>query len=564
MGKRKKKSQNILPQTQVGFPHPQVKPASPPVSPTGTQLQPQKKRKGSKSSSPCDTCEPQVSPKLWKRFYEPLVLLSAYGKSQGPHFKSTGDETFCSDDNRDLKKQFLDQLAYVCDYETGGDTVTAIAVEDGPELKYWVAANTDKSSTILPYISSILASLETVFEAPEEHILAVQAQITDRVIQFCSDRLRLYKSRLRSAALGCIKKLQSELTEDAKAVEVWLTSICDQTIELKTLSELCYNARSSTMLAGITRRVEETKQRQNSSHGGKYSKVRHLVGRLGSHIKAVDVLVRVGRHYPRLFQNASVQFETANKKFTPPPYRPKALINDIIKRMVGPDSSLCEYFQTEIGSLDKKFELRLRELIKETYKSPTFKLIVHAEIIIHDLFSRKKLQFLDQVRYIGVSKPSCFLCYRYLQAHPMRVQTSGCSNNLYLQWQPPYIEDESLTLVTEQRDVLNKMNGEIRKFVLDTIVPEYRGHKSHPDSTTGIGTILSIHDTVSKSRTKKVYAQMPPSKLVSGINAFPEKHFDLQSIDTVAELSDTDGGVLLEPQGHYVDSSDDGGVSLFA
>ncbi|KAF3311875.1 hypothetical protein TWF173_007960 [Orbilia oligospora] len=546
MGKRKKKSQNILPQTQVGFPHPQAKLASLPVSLTGTQLQPQKKRKGSKSSSPCDTYEPQVSPKLWKRFYEPLVLLSAYGKSQGPHFKSTGDETFCSDDNRDLKKQFLDQLAYVCDYETGG------------------AANTDKSSTILPYISGILASLETVFEAPEEHILAVQAQITDRVIQFCSNRLRLYKSRLRFAALGCIKKLQSELTEDAKAVEVWLTSICDQTIELRTLSELCYNARSSTMLAGITRRVEETKQRQNSSHGGKYSKVRHLVGRLGSHIKAVDVLVRVGRHYPRLFQNASVQFETANKKFTPPPYRQKALINDIIKRMVGPDSSLCEYLQNEIGSLDKKFELRLQELIKETYKSPTFKLIVHAEIIIHDLFSRKKLQFLDQVRYIGVSKPSCFLCYRYLQAHPMRVQTSGCSNNLYLQWQPPYIEDESLTLVTEQRDVLNKMNGEIRKFVLDTIVPEYRGHKSHPDSTTGIGTILSIRDAVSESRTKKVYAQMPPSKLVSSINAFPEKPFDLQSIDTVAELSDTDGGVLLEPQGHYVDSSDDGGVSLFA
>ncbi|KAF3147476.1 hypothetical protein TWF594_002695 [Orbilia oligospora] len=564
MGKRKKKPQNTLPQTQVALTQPQVKPASPPVSPTGTQLQPQKKRKGSNFSSPCDTCEPQVSPKLWKRFYEPLVLLSAYGKSQGPHFKSTGDETFCSDDNRDLKKQFLDQLAYVCDYETGGGTVTAIAVEDGPQLKYWVATNTDKSSKILPYISSILASLETVFEAPEEHILAVQAQITDRVIQFCSNRLRLYKSRLRFAALGCIKKLQSELTEDAKAVEVWLTSICDQTIELKTLSELCYNARSSTMLAGITRRVEETKQRQNSSHGGKYSKVRHLVGRLGSHIKAVDVLVRVGRHYPRLFQNASVQFETANKKFTPPPYRPKALINDIIKRMVGPDSSLCEYFQNEIGSLDKKFELRLQELIKETYKDPTFKLIVHAEIIIHDLFSRKKLQFLDQVRYIGVSKPSCFLCYRYLQAHPMRVQTSGCSNNLYLQWQPPYIEDESPTLVTEQRDVLNKMNGEIRKFVLDTIVPEYRGHKSHPDSTTGIGTILSVRDGVSISRTKKVYTQMPPSKLVSSINDFPEKPFDLQSIDTVAKLSDTDGGVLLEPQDHYVDSSDDGGVSLFA
>ncbi|KAF3192148.1 hypothetical protein TWF788_004335 [Orbilia oligospora] len=537
MGKRKKKSQNISLQPQVALPQPQVIPDLPPVSLAGNQLQPQKKRKGSNSSSPCDACEPQVSPKLWKRFYEPLVLLSAYGKSQGPHFKSTNDETFWSDDNRDLKKQFLDQLAYL---------------------------QTQISPQRLPYISGILASLETVFEAPEEHILAVQAQITDRVIQFCSNRLRLYKSRLRLAALGCIKKLQSEPTEDAKAVEVWLTSLCDQTVGLKTLGELCYNARSSTMLAGITRRVEETKQRQNSSHGGKYSEVRHLVGRLGSHIKAVDVLVRVGRHYPQLFPNASVQFETANKKFTPPPYRPKASINDIIKRMVGSDSSLCEYFQNEIGSLDKKFELRLQELIKETYKDPAFKLRVHAEIIIHDLFSRKKLQFLDQVRYIGVSKPSCFLSYRYLQAHPMRVQTSGCSNNLYLQWQPPYIEDESLTLLIEQRDVLNKMNGEIRKFVLDTIVPEYQGHKSHPDSTTGIGTILNVRDAVSTPRTKMLSSQMPPSKLVPSIDAFPEKPFDLQSIDAVAKLSDAHDGVFLDTQGHYFDSSDDGGVSLFA
>jgi hypothetical protein len=76
----------------------------------------------------------------------------------------------------------------------------------------------------------------------------------------------------------------------------------------------------------------------------------------------------------------------------------------------------------------------------------------------------------------------------------MQVQTSGCSNNLYIQWQPPYIREHSPALVKEQEDILNTMIKGIRLFVLDKIVPEYRGIRAHPDSTTGLETSVCADD----------------------------------------------------------------------
>src|SRR3954453_12555270 len=86
-----------------------------------------------------DACPPQVNQKLWHRFYEPLTLLSAYGKSQGKHVKSyeTSSEGYLDSGNKTLRKKFLDELAYTCDYLPSGGTVAAIAIQDGPQLIYW-------------------------------------------------------------------------------------------------------------------------------------------------------------------------------------------------------------------------------------------------------------------------------------------------------------------------------------------------------------------------------------------------------------------------------------------
>jgi len=225
----------------------------------------------------------------------------------------------------------------------------------------------------------------------------------------------------------------------------------------------------------------------NTSYEARFARIRHFIDRIGSHLKAARVLVKVGRHYPQLFVGYSIEIATQHLGFTPPSYRGKSSINGIINRMVT-DPQACQYYQKELQSQDEKFHLLLEKRIRDEYQNPKFKLRIHAEVILLDLFHRQKLRFWDGIRYIGVSKPACFLCYQYFRAHPLQVQTSGCSNNLYIQWQPPYVQEDLPTLVKEQEDILNTMIRGIRLFVLDKIVPEYQGIKAHPDSTTGLGT----------------------------------------------------------------------------
>ena len=247
-------------------------------------------------------------------------------------------------------------------------------------------------------------------------------------------------------------------------------------------------------MEAVKQRAEESSiQKDDTSCGARYARIRHFIGRLGSHIKAARILVEAGRHCPKLFIDYLIEIATHHPNFMPPSYRGKSSINGIINRMVT-DPQACEYYQKELHSQDEKFHLMLEKRIRDEYENPKFKLRIHAEIILLDLFHRKNLRFLDGIRYIGVSKPGCFLCYRYFLAHPLQVQTSGCSNNLYIQWQPPYIQEDSPALVKEQEDILNTMVKGIRLFVLDKIVPEYRGIRSHPDSTTGLGTSVYADD----------------------------------------------------------------------
>src|SRR5277367_5593909 len=87
-----------------------------------------------------------LKPKLQKRFYEALVLLNVLSIAQGDHIDEEPLEQIADPselvDLRELMRAFLKQLAYICDAEKGGDTVTAIAAEQTPQgVILWIASN---------------------------------------------------------------------------------------------------------------------------------------------------------------------------------------------------------------------------------------------------------------------------------------------------------------------------------------------------------------------------------------------------------------------------------------
>ncbi|KAF3927066.1 hypothetical protein AA313_de0202406 [Arthrobotrys entomopaga] len=554
MAKRKKKSQQAVPQDKRQKNVPQY-------------------------NNQQNACPPQVSPKLWKRFYEPLILLRVYGKSQGIHVKGekSSCENYSDSNNKTIKKRFLDALAYSCDYEPGGDTVTAVAIQDAPELVYWVASNTDKRAKLEPHLNSILNLLSKAYNISADGVTALENKIFSLMVEFSSSRLRHYRAMLRGSIGVCIRRLVRPRDKETDSLTTWLVSLNDPTLDQAELCRICYQSRNSEILKIIRRRAGENSiHKSDSSNGAQYARICHYIGRLGSHMKAAQVLVETGSVCPGLFLNFSVQIATSHPSFIAPSYRKGSSIDGIINRMIT-DPGECKEYQTILHTHDKLFGLELQSRIKDEYESTKFKLRVHAEVILLDLFHRENFSFYEGVGYIGVSKPSCFLCDKYFRAHPLQVQTSGCSNNLYLQWQPPYVQESSPDSVKQQTQILNAMIQEVRRFVLKKIKPGHQRMATHPDSTTGFDT-LSYVDRLEMPPREPKYREMAKNVSDEPASSSP----DILSGSIIDDESE-DGGVTLSssvPEKsveteefmernslvnsyEYSDNSEGGGILLF-
>ena len=147
-----------------------------------------------------------------KRFYEPLVLLHVldrYGK--GRISRSVSEDSIPTTEGQDLRRDFLDSLAYTCDYEKGGDTVTAIALESRPAgLIYWIASNktcTDRTLHFLREIISALGGLSVL--QSRESIPSIEADLVANCISFSSSRIREYQRLLYLSIKRCSPRLRN-------------------------------------------------------------------------------------------------------------------------------------------------------------------------------------------------------------------------------------------------------------------------------------------------------------------------------------------------------------------
>jgi hypothetical protein len=128
-------------------------------------------------------------------FYEPLVLLRILEPTRGSRkhempLESTHEsfQTRCH--------RFLDHLSWLCDYRTGGRTVSSIAVERTPQGPiYWLAANESPDKKVRDHLERILHQLESLASSPEEASV-VELAIRRQSIQFSREKVKHYLRQL--------------------------------------------------------------------------------------------------------------------------------------------------------------------------------------------------------------------------------------------------------------------------------------------------------------------------------------------------------------------------------
>jgi hypothetical protein len=261
-----------------------------------------------------------------------------------------------------------------------------------------------------------------------------------------------------------------------------LCALRDNHIEMCSLA---YSFRGLGLLETLSQRHE----RSGPTGPSLWSRSRHYVGRLGSWSRASKTLLRATKTIPNLVTSFQIECLSPPPPISAPCPDEKTNLDSALGRMHGRD---------EIQRLEEA-----REVVRNTnsldisaeffdkYCDKKFKPRVHAEVLLLEHFYHQKLDFLDNDRYIGCSKPSCYCCDIYMKIHPGGFVQRPCHGNLWINWRapvPPIKDDKAAQKHTA--NMLNEMIKYIRRDALNQLLSKRPRRPRVPDSTTGMSTSI--------------------------------------------------------------------------
>lgn len=148
-----------------------------------------------------------ISSQVERQFYESQLLLFVLEKIRGEHKKRQNYHGELDQDETELRRSFVDKLAYICDFKKGGSTVTALALQKTYQgIVFRIAANETVRPRVIEFLRKVLHLLKKI-EA-EASRKGTQAQLLALIVPFNQERLDYYWSALSKEIPLCIKRLQ--------------------------------------------------------------------------------------------------------------------------------------------------------------------------------------------------------------------------------------------------------------------------------------------------------------------------------------------------------------------
>ena len=122
---------------------------------------------------------------------------------------------------------------------------------------------------------------------------------------------------------------------ETNSLKKWLIFRSDSNLDFFNFCQLCYKAKGLTLWKAVEQRIKNNSiHEDNISCEVRFARIRHFMNRIKSHLKTAQVLVKAGRQYFQLFASYLIEFARQHLDFTPPFYKKKSSINDIVNRMI--------------------------------------------------------------------------------------------------------------------------------------------------------------------------------------------------------------------------------------
>ena len=248
------------------------------------------------------------------------------------------------------------------------------------------------------------------------------------------------------------------------------------------LCTCCFDLIKSKLLNLVKEKA--TKSEDFGNRRSPFADFRHFIGRLGNHVQVIKVLVAGAHRFPGLIEDCHFNIINGPSSPTlPPAPRSKLTIAGIVKRMISCDEELAKDLETRLVSLNDA--LGIERLIREEYGEKNLKPRVHAELVLLGYCYRERdtLQFYDNDRYIGASKPACYCCSLYIREHPGGFVQPATHQKVYLNWLPPTstaeVQVPNSETAIHERKMLNSMVKAIRKRTIEQLKAQTGGQRRH-------------------------------------------------------------------------------------
>ncbi|KAK8216417.1 hypothetical protein IWZ01DRAFT_480353 [Phyllosticta capitalensis] len=472
---------------------------------------------------------------LCSRFYEPLVLLHALGRTRGEHVSQSLDARLADLSEGQLRRLFLNHLAYICDYDKGGETVTAVALEDRPQgPRYWLSANEGPREKVKLFVEALLQTLRELARNPDDITEEDLESVARDCISLGRHRIKKYWPLLVTQRRRCLKTLSKNDFHEGHELLRWLEKITFNGEDVFRICKWAHEAREAPQMRVLhTWAHQDQALSDDSVHASPFQLTRHYIGRLGYHFRVAATFLAAARRLPQLFEGFEICCLKAAPSFhNPPLVDTQTNLDSIIFHMFPSGATEDVYrYQSNLAIMDRKFGLSSRFLA--SCQDENFRPRVHCELALLEHFYANNLESFERDKFIGCSKPACYCCALYLQNHPGGFAKPASHQKIYLNWCPPdsAFRDPEKSRI-HQQDILSKMISLLRAEVLRQISDCSGPARWHPDSTTGItnssgllvdgGRSLKVENVQSKKTTTVEETTKPEGKKTGKETPRPE------------------------------------------
>ncbi|KAI1378159.1 hypothetical protein F4677DRAFT_36696 [Hypoxylon crocopeplum] len=421
--------------------------------------------------------------KLLHRFYEPLILLRVLGQTRGPHISSPQDAS----PTQAARRRLLRNLSYLCDYEKGGTTTSAIGLEETDQcFIFWIASNEARTrQKIVAFLRNMLREIRRINQSENDQNDHSKTEFIHTCIGFARSRVKKEIKLLSRSMKECEQHLDKDKIEIDSRLATWLSKFTlDNSRSVEDVCVQAYDGRKSPEMRLLENHIHTTSGDScldRRAHA--FAKVRHCLGRLADHVRAPMKVIEDSAALHHLFSEYKVRLVNPAASNQRPQADSHTDLRSILNRMLPARESEFAAYEQSLVTLDRKFQITAR--VRETYEK--FEPGIHAEVQVLEHFHAARLRFVDNDNYIGCSKPACYCCHLYFQHHPSHPVVPESHQKVYLNWGVPLLPGgPNDGGYIAQRDLLNTMVKTIRENALNQIKSKDGPLKWHADSLTGI------------------------------------------------------------------------------